>query len=229
MTTAPTGILSSMGAHKLDVRYGDRNSLVYYNGIILSTVMANATAAQSVVAGRVMSVTTGGVLTPGLLQAATPGATGGQQPYFLINGLDINTYPDSTRTRGMPGQGAFPAAGTYLGGDAGGQPFYGIPLNNPTTAPQGVFATIGWKSAVELSTTEFDTSRTYTPGMALTCLSVAATDQTLRGRVRDITGATDVVIGFVAPAGVYNVAGYPTLAFYPTFLGLAAGNTVPVA
>lgn len=89
-------IQSSMGAHKLDVRYGDRSALPYYNGTLLSTAEV-----ASCNAGRVYSLTTAGLLVPGILAAA--GAAGGVLPLFGLSGLDLNNYPDTQRDRGMPG------------------------------------------------------------------------------------------------------------------------------
>ncbi len=149
------GILTSMGAHRLDVRYGDRNSLVYYNGIISTTVLADNGATGSynaVVAGRVMSLTTGQVLVPGLL--VTAGTTGSNMPFFAWSGLDANNYPDTLRTRGMPAYSNLPA---------GGNTFAGIPALTAGTS-SGPFATVSWRSAVEFSTTEFDSTLTYTVG-----------------------------------------------------------------
>jgi len=85
-----------MGAAKLDVRYGDRSTLPYFNGTLLSTAEV-----ASCRAGRVYSLTTGGFLVPGILAVA--GATGGQIPFFGLSGLDANNYPDVQRDRGMPG------------------------------------------------------------------------------------------------------------------------------
>lgn len=87
-------IQTSMGAHKLEVIKGDRNSIVDHTGILSSNALAIAAA----VAGRVMTLTSGGVLEPGLAL--------GRQPLFAWSGTDINNAPDVTRDRGMPYAGA---------------------------------------------------------------------------------------------------------------------------
>jgi hypothetical protein len=79
-----------MGAHKLEVLKGDRNSIVDHTGILDSDPLAVAAA----VAGRVMSITSGGKLEPGL--------DVGRTPLYAWSGTDLNNYPDVTRDRGMP-------------------------------------------------------------------------------------------------------------------------------
>jgi len=223
---APTGILSSMGAHKLDVRYGDRNTIPYYNGIIDSALLGTA-AEAAIVAGRVMSLTSATKLTPGLGVTTPAGpaiAGGGNVPYFLQNGLDLNTYPDASRSRGMPGFTDKPAAGTYLGGAGGGFPFYGVPLSAGLV---GAYATIQWKAAAELSTTEFETASAYPAGTALTAFSTDATAPANRGQILPIDAATDVIVGFAAPAGKFiGPEGYNTLAFTPAYV---VGTSAPIA
>jgi hypothetical protein len=83
-----------MGAHKLEVLKGDRNSIVDETGILDSHANDNL----AVVAGRVMTHTAGGLLTPGLATA--------KLPFYAWSGLDLNNSPDVDRTRGMPYAGA---------------------------------------------------------------------------------------------------------------------------
>lgn len=223
-------IQSSMGSHKLDVRYGDRNTLPYYNGILLSTLLTDAAVLSAICAGRAYSVTNGKFLVPGIL--ATVGAAGGPQPYFGVSGLDSNNYPDSSRTAGMPGYYDKPAAGIGAPGSPG---WPGIPVSAGLV---GGFATIQHIAAAELSTTEFDTSTTpasiYLPGTALTAVSASATgtggvsgltNKSARGLLRTRENTTDVIVGYVAPAGYFiGPEGYATLAFTPAYV---AGTTVP--
>lgn len=203
-------IQSSMGQYKLDVRYGDRNSLPYYNGVLLSTLLADADALAAVTAGRVFSLTTGGFLVPGIL--TTAGATGGVVPLYSWSGMDENNYPDVKRDRGMPS----------FNGTAG-SPFYGIPAGAGSV---GGFVCIQHIAAAELSTTQFDTAATYTPGMALTCvIASASADKTIRGVLRPREQISDTIVGYVAAAGKFTgPEGYSTLAFTPAFV---AGTTVP--
>ena len=64
----------------------------------------------------------------------------------------------------------------------------------------------------------------YVPGQRLTCVRAAAVNA---GMIRPIAATTDLVVGIVAPAGLYTSPdGYPTLAFYPAFI---PGTTVPTA
>ncbi len=87
-------IPTSMGAHKLEVLKGDRNSIVDETGIL--DVHANDDLA--VIAGRVMSHTSGGLLVPGLAAH--------KMPFYAWSGLDSNNSPDVQRDRGMPYAGA---------------------------------------------------------------------------------------------------------------------------
>jgi hypothetical protein len=172
---------SSMGAHKLEVRQGDRNSIINHTG-----VLAAATAAGAI-AGRVVSLTAGNQLEPGLAV--------GRLPFFAWSGTDENNAPDVTRTKGMP----------YAG--------------------QARFGTISGFAAAELSSTEFVADAGLTPGAALTAIGItgALAD---RGKLK-LAGATDVVVGFVAPAGQYTSPdGFATLAFYADYV---RGTTVPNA
>ena len=210
-----------MGAHQLDVRYGDRNTLPYYNGILNSALLSDADVVAAICAGTVMSLTTGGLLVPGIL--ATAGATGGVQPFYAWSGLDANNYPDVRRTAGMPGflDKPVPAPGGYPSG-TNGFPFHGVPVSAGLT---GAFATIAHTFAGELSTTEFDTTASYAVGAALTCVAADSVSKTIRGKIRPLNAATDTIVGYVAPAGKFlNPQGYTVLAFYPAFV---LGTTVP--
>lgn len=217
-------IQSSMGAHILDVRYGDRNTLPYYNGILLSTLLSDADVVIAITAGSVYSVTTGGFLVPGMLPTA--GATSGNMPYYGWSGLDANNYPDVQRTAGMPGffDNPVPAPGGYPAG-TNGFPFQGVPISAGLV---GGFVTVGPGFRGELSTTEFNTAASYPIGAPLTCVSNAsssAADKQLRGKLRPLAAGTDTIIGFVAPAAKYlSPMGYNTLAFYPNFV---QGTTLP--
>lgn len=221
---------SSMGQHKLDVRRGDRNTLPYYNGVLLATLLTDVDVVAAICAGRVYSVASGGALVPGI--TPTLGATGGPIPHYGWSGLDDNNYPDSQRSRGMPGYLDKPAAGIGAPGAPG---WPGIPLS-----PSGIvggFATIQHIAAAELSTTEFDQSialSTYTYGLGLTCVIATATgtggvtgtnNKTVRGVLRPIELATDVLVARVAEARTFTgPEGYPTLAFTPLYV---AGTTAP--
>lgn len=214
-------IQSSMGAHKLDVRYGDRNTLPYYNGILNSALLTDADVVAAICAGSVYSITTGGLLVPGILAAA--GATGGTIPFYGWSGLDENNYPDVQRTAGMPGflDKPVPAPGGYPAG-TNGFPFQGVPLSAGLV---GAFATIAHVFAGELSTTEFDADVSYAIGAPLTCVAADSSSKTIRGKIRPLNAATDTIIGYVAPAGKFlGPEGYNTLAFYP---GFVQGTTVP--
>lgn len=114
--------------------------------------------------------------------------------FFAWSGTDLNNREDVTRDRGMP----------YAG--------------------EARFGTIGVKSAVELSTTEFVDNVGLTPGALLTALSTAATVAADRGKLK-LAAAGEVIVGIVSPVGVYESPdGYATLGFYPH---LVAGTTVP--
>ncbi len=216
-------IQTSMGQHKLDVRYGDRNTLPYYNGRLLGSLLSDSAIVAAICAGRCMSVTTAKFLVPGVIAIAD--ATAGSIPYFAWSGLDANNYPDSYRTAGMPGFLDKPSTGIGAPGSPG---WPGIPLSDVLA---GGFATIQHFAAAELSTTEFDQTGTpatdYVPGVPLTCVSAAATstDKPYRGLLRPQENTTDVIVGYVAPAGYFiGPEGYATLAFQPAFV---AGSTVP--
>ncbi len=173
-----------MGLHKLEVLKGDRNTIVDETGILDA---GDADVVAAAFAGRVMTHTAGGLLTPGLAAH--------KMPFFAWSGTDLNNSPDVTRDRGMP----------YAG-----EPRFGV---------------ISWKAAVELSTTECDDD-TYAIGDALTALSVpaSATTPTEAGLIGKTKMATDVIVGYVSPRGLYTGPdGYPTLAFYPHWVD---GTTV---
>lgn len=217
-------IQSSMGAHILDVRYGDRNTLPYYNGILDSSLLTDADVVTAITAGSVYSLSTAGKLVPGLKVAAD--AAAGNIPFYGWSGLDANNYPDVQRTAGMPGflDKPAPAPGGYPSG-TNGFPFHGVPTSAGLV---GGFVTIAHTFAGELSTTEFNTAASYAVGAALTCVSaVSATpaDKVLRGKLRPQAAATDTIVGYVAPAGKFlSPMGYWTLAFYPAFV---QGTTLP--
>jgi hypothetical protein len=213
------GIPSSMGRWKLDVRTGDRFTLPYYVGAVDVGALTTAGALASATAGRAFSLNAAGLLVPGLLAAA--GAGGGVMPYFSWSGFDPNNYPDVQRDRGMPGyNGGYPIGGPSAPG------FYGIPSCTPF-ANTGGFATIQWKHNGELSTTAFDSAEDFTPGTPLTCVAADSAELGNRGLIRNVEDDTDIIIGYVAPAGKFAGAeGYLTLAFIPTFV-LPANATVP--
>ncbi len=85
-------IPTSMGAHKLEVLKGDRNSILD-DTIILDD---GESADTGVIAGRVCSIV-GGKLVGGLTLHGLA--------YFAWSGLDSNNAPDVTRDRGMPYSG----------------------------------------------------------------------------------------------------------------------------
>ena len=221
-------IQSSMGVHKLDIRYGDRNTLPYYNGILNAAIFSDAAVYAAITAGSVYSVNTSGLLVPGIL--ATAGANGGTVPFYGWSGLDINNYPDVQRDAGMPAFGTtpVPAPGGYPAG-TNGFPFHGVPVTATAALATGPFATISHRFAGELSTTEFNTAGSYPVGAPLTCVAAdaAATSviKATRGKLMPLALASDTVVGYVAPAGkFYGPEGYYCLAFYPAFV---LGTTVP--
>lgn len=239
---------SSMGSHKLDVRYGDRNTLPYYNGVLDTAVLNRTDKATVATAGKGMSLTTAGRLTPGL-------SSQGTIPYFSWSGLDTNNYPDVQRDRGMPGYLDKPSEGI---GGPGSPGWPGIPTGAISDPVAGGWATIQHIASAELSTTAmlvtpataaewaFNglvtppaalTAADYTPGTPLTLLSAnetgtaTATDEPASvGLLVPVTGdgaaATSYIVGYVAAAGLFTgPEGYLTLAFTPAYV---AGTTVPV-
>lgn len=215
-------ILSSMGANLLDIRFGDRFTIPYYNGILNSAILANATWSSTVTAGSVYSLTNGGFLVPGIQTAV--GANGGPMPFYGLSGLDANNYPDVQRDRGMPGFGMVPATGDTVPNYSYG--VWGIPTN-AGNAVVGAFATIRHNAAVELATTAFDTAIAYVAGDALTaCQGNTGTASAFHGKLRKTAAATDIVVGYVAPAGKYVApSGYSMLAFTPAWV-VPSGATV---
>lgn len=236
---------SSMGQFKLDVRYGDRNTLPYYNGALDSALLGRANVDDEATAGKVYTIATNGSLTVGLTDE-------GQVPYFGWSGLDENNAPDTQRDRGMPGFLDKPADETVDGDSIEG---LGGPHSPgwPGIANRGIgdniaggFATIQHIAAAELSTTAFALDNTqnsfntqvgttgvaigdYTPGTQLTAIATGsggtATDTPAGvGLLAPVQASTDVVVGLVAPAAVFmGPEGFLTLAFTPTFI---AGTTV---
>jgi len=222
---------ASMGRYKLDVRQGDRNTLPYYNGTLDSAMIDRTDVGLVATAGRVMSLTSNGFLTPGLTAQ-------GIIPNFSISGADINSYPDTQRDRGMPGYADLPSDGI---GGPGSPGWPGIPSRAAGASIGGGWATIQHIAAAELSTTQFlasdnnaiDTTgltvavtlADYTPGTVLTvvCPSTAngatpVIDAKYVGLLVPVQNAADVVVGYVAPAGAFaGVQGWNTLAFTPHF------------
>lgn len=208
---------SSMGSAKLDVRYGDRFTLPYYNGTLISTATP-ATAR----AGRVVSITSNGFVAVGLVNGASATTAAGVMPLYALSGLDANNYPDVQRDRGMPGYGD-KAMGPGDGSAVLGNGFYGIPVNAAGTVT-GPIAAIRHNAAAELATTEFDTALSYAVGAPLTCVREGAANA---GRIRTVTAGTDHIIGYVAPAAAFwGPEGYRMLAFTPAFV---LGSTAPAA
>jgi hypothetical protein len=203
-------IPTSMGANKLDVRKGDRNSIIDYTGILA--------AAVSIPAGYACSLNASGLLVPGIDPAlsAGPKVGAGVSIFFAWSGTDPNNYPDVTRVGLLSGalnaQTRDSVAALGVGGIA--MPYAGAAR----------FGTISVMAEAELSSTGVVSTQTYVPGTLLTAIGVSAS-AALRGLIRPVAAETDIVIGVVAPAGLYTSPdGYPTLAFYPTFI---PGTTAP--
>jgi hypothetical protein len=200
-------IPTSMGANKLEIRKGDRNSVIDYTGILAAGV--------SIPAGYVCSLNGSGLLIPGV-------TSGGAVflPFYAWSGTDVNNAPDVTRVGAL--NGAVPqvrdsVAALGVGGIA--MPYAGAAR----------FGTISWKASVELATTGFNSAVAYTPGQLLTCVRAGAVNA---GMIMPIAATTDLVVGVVAPAGLYTSPdGYATLAFYPTRSTPvdSATTTVPAA
>ena len=236
---------SSMGQFKLDVRYGDRNTIPYYNGALDSGLLGRANVDREATAGKVYTLATNGALTVGLTDE-------GIVPYFGWSGLDENNSPDVERNRGMPGFLDKPADETVDGdsiegiGGPGSPGFHGIANRGIGDNIAGGFATIQHIAAVELATTAFAADNTqnsfntlagttgvattdYTPGTTLTAIATGSggtsTDTPAGvGLLVPTQAATDVVVGHVGPAGVFmGPEGFLTLAFTPAFI---SGTTV---
>jgi len=238
-----------MGRHKLDVRYGDRNTLPYYNGVLDIAVINRADRALAATAGKVMSLTTAGRLTPGL-------SSQGAVPYFSISGLDANNFPDVQRDRGMPGYLDKPTTGI---GGPGSPGWPGIPVAANVAQPvAGGWATIRATPSIELSTTAFLIrpavaaqyafngsvlapanllAAIYAPGTPLSVVCAnnvtpTATDEIgavgmLIAVAAEGGAATSPIVGHVAPAGVFvGPEGYLTLAFVPNYI--PGGTTIPI-
>jgi hypothetical protein len=193
-----------MGANKLEIRKGNRNDVLDYTGILV--------AGASIPAGVVCTLNSSGLLIAGAVAGASPSV------FFAWSGTDINNSPDVTRVGALSGalnaQTRDSVAALGVGGIA--MPYAGAAR----------FGTISVFAAVELGTTAFKTSVTYTPGTLLTC--VAAT-QTNAGYLKPVVAATDLIVGVVAPAGLYTSPdGYATLAFYPDFRVPADWTTTTV-
>lgn len=204
------GIPTSMGANKLEIRKGDRNSVIDYTGVLAAGV--------SIPAGIVCSINGSGLLVPGIVIG------GSLLPFFAWSGTDGNNYPDVTRVGALSGalnaQTRDSVAALGVGGIA--MPYAGAAR----------FGTISAFAAVELSTTGFKSTVGYAPGDLLTCVGGAAAVVANRGIIKPVTASTDVVVGVVAPAGLYTSPdGYATLAFYPCFHipEDAATATIPAA
>lgn len=208
------GILTSMGANKLELRQGDIHNTP--NGVapLDATVLANAGGElAAVVAGAVMSKTTAGRLVPGIL--AAPAAGGSPLPLFLMFGHDANTAPAVVRDRGMPANGALPAAGN---------PFWGINAS-AIGSESGPYSYLIGGSGVEITTTRFNTAGTYNVGDPVTAVSAAAAAVADRGIIRPLAAATDVVVGVVT-GRFTSPDGYDTLALMLVF---ERGTTVAAA
>lgn len=189
------GIPTSMGANKLEIRKGDRNTVIDYTGILAAGV--------SIPAGFVCSLNGSGLLVPGLTAGIRT------LPFFAWSGTDVNNAPDVTRVGALNGGGPPQVRDSVAALGVGGiaMPYAGAAR----------FGTISCFAAVELATTGFDSTVAYAPGDLLTCVAAGAVVVANRGKIRPIAATTDVVVGVVAPAGLYTGPdGYATLAFYPT-------------
>lgn len=201
------GIPTSMGANKLEIRKGDRNSVIDYTGILAAGV--------SIPAGFVCSLNVSGLLVPGVAPGIKP------LPFFAWSGTDANNAPDVTRVGALDGGGPPQVRDSVAALGVGGiaMPYAG----------QARFGTISCFAAVELATTGFNSAVAYTPGQLLTCVRAGVANA---GKIKPIDATTDLVIGVVAPAGLYTSPdGYATLAFYPTLSTPtdSATTTVPAA
>lgn len=228
-------IPSSMGMHKLDVRYGDRNSIPYYNGVLDTAIIDSPAVAAIARAGKVMSLIAAGRLTVGLSDE-------GQMPYYSWSGMDQNNYPDVRRDRGMPGYHSRPAAGigspNTLGIGNRDVSWPGIPLSATADSVAGGWATIPFNMSGELSTTEMvvDVAAlgaalevAYAPQTPLTAVvfenaGAPTDDLSSLGLLCPAQDPDDVIVGYVSAAGIFQGAeGYATLAFYPAWVRGANG------
>ncbi len=128
------------------------------------------------------------------------------------------------------------ASGTFVAGvDVGLMPFYavsGTDINNyPDVqrdrgmpyAGEARFGCISWRSPNELTSTEM-IDDTYVVGDPLTAKAINSSDPTEAGLLCNLNASTDLIVGYVAPRGLYvGPDGYNTLAFYPAYV---PGTTV---
>ncbi len=208
-------IQSSMGAHKLDVRYGDRNTIPYYNGILNPALFADALAFAAITAGSVYSLTTAGFLVPGLVNASTPSTVGGVIPYFGWSGLDVNNYPDSLRTRGMPNFGNTPNPAP--GGIAFIPATTQVVLNAGGTAVLSVTVTNGGLNYISAPTVAFTAPASGT---------ITATATVVNGVVTAITIGTNTAVYTAGTVVVATLTGGSNLSSGPfPFQGVPVNNT----
>ncbi|HNX48569.1 MAG TPA: hypothetical protein PLS53_00315 [Thermoanaerobaculaceae bacterium] len=201
-------IPTSMGANKLEIRKGDRNSVIDYTGILA--------AGASIPAGFVCSLNGSGLLIPGVTSGGTEFL-----PFFAWSGTDVNNAPDVTRVGALDGGGPPQVRDSVAALGVGGiaMPYAGAAR----------FGTISCFAAVELATTGFNSAVAYKPGQLLTCVRAGVANA---GKIMPVAATTDLVVGVVAPAGLYTSPdGYATLAFYPTRMTPtdSATTTVPAA
>lgn len=212
-----TGILTSMGANKLELRQGDINTVPNGVATLDPDVLANAGGElAAVVAGCVMSKTAAGHLTPGIL--ATPASAGSPLPLFLWFGHDENTANAVVRDRGMPGYGSKPVDAD---GNPEGIPFWGV-AGNAVGDISGPYSYIIGGCGMELTTTRFDADASYAVGQPVTAVSAAAAIVAQRGVIRPLVAATDVVVGVVT-GRFTSPDGYDTLALMALY---TPGTTV---
>jgi hypothetical protein len=202
-----------MSAYKLDIRKGDRNDVIDWTGILPNGVTINA--------GMVCSIDP----SSGNLRAGLVAADGQNQcPLFAWNGVDINNYPDVRRDGSLSGSLNAQTRSNVSGGGGYAMPYAG----------QARFGTIAWRSAVELSTTAVNTAAGQLAGYVVGApLTTVATGNAGAGTLQPLqTAATDLIIGRVAPQGLYTSPdGYATLAFYPVleFPARTVTVTIPTA
>lgn len=208
-------IQSSMGAHKLDVRYGDRNMLPYYNGILNPALFADALAVAAITAGSVYSITTAGLLVPGLVNAASPSTVGGVIPFYGWSGLDTNNYPDVLRTRGMPNFGNTPNPAP--GGIAFIPATTQVILNAGGTAVLSVSVPNGGINYITAPTVSFTAPASGT---------ITATATVVNGVVTAIVIGTNTAVYTAGTVVVATLTGGSNLATGPfPFQGVPVNNT----
>lgn len=220
-----TGIQTSMGANKLELRQGDVNTVPNGVATLDPDVLANAGGElAAAVAGAVMSKTAAGHLTPGIL--AAPAAGGSPLPLFLWFGHDENTAPAVVRDRGMPGFGSKPVDPNEGGAPPytpEGNPFWGV-AGNAVGSVSGPYSYVIGGCGMELTSTRFATGETYAVGQPLSAVSAAAANVGTRGVIVP-AGADDVVVGIVT-GRFTSPDGYDTLAFMAVY---QPGTAVPAA